>query len=148
LQQVKPEEEPEVKNNMIPAISVSTGANRSVQAAKSPAKVLSKKAGYTNSAKTSHMHSAVVSQQSKGYPKSAEKKESIKEEKSSLAETESRDSDKDIDTFKVGDSEAMSNFDQDIDTFETMDLEAITNKLRIECKDIIKQLDLDYLKEN
>jgi hypothetical protein len=90
----------------------------------------------------------VVSQQSKGYPKSAEKKESIKEEKSSLAETESRDSDKDIDTFKVGDSEAMSNFDQDIDTFETMDLEAITNKLRIECKDIIKQLDLDYLKEN
>jgi hypothetical protein len=148
LQQVKPEEEPEVKNNMIPAISVSTGANRSVQAEKSPAKVLSKKAGYTNSAKTSHMHSAVVSQQSKGYPKSAEKKESIKEEKSSLAETESRDSDKDIDTFKVGDSEAMSNFDQDIDTFETMDLEAITNKLRIECKDIIKQLDLDYLKEN
>jgi hypothetical protein len=147
LQQAKPGEESEVKNNVIPAISLSTVANRSVQAERSPPKVLSKKAGYTNSAKTSHKHSAVVSPQSKGYPKSPEKKESITEEKSSLAETESRDSDKEINTFMAGDSEVVSNFDRDIDTFETMDLEAITNKIRIECKDIIKQLNLDHLKE-
>jgi hypothetical protein len=146
--QVQPDEESEVKNNPIPAISESTGATRSVHAVSSPTKVLSKKAGHTNSAKTSHKHSAAVSPQSKGDAKSQEKKERIKEEKSSLAEADSRDSDKDIDTFKAGDSEAISNFDRDIDTFETMDLEAITNKIRIECKDIIKKLDLDYLKEN
>jgi hypothetical protein len=45
------------------------------------------------------------------------------------------------------DPEAISNFDRDIDTFETMDLEAITNKIRVECKDIIKQLNLEHLKE-
>jgi hypothetical protein len=146
--QVLPEEESEIKNNLVPAISESTVANRSVHAESSPTKVLSKKVGHTNSAKTSHKYSAVVSPQSKGYPKSLEKKESIKKEKSSLAETDSRDSDKVIDTFKPGDSEAVSNFDRDIDTFETMDLEAITNKIRIECKDIIKQLNLDHLKEN
>jgi hypothetical protein len=148
LHQVKPEGNLEVKNNPIPAISESTGATRSVHAESSPAKVLSKKAGHTNSAKTSHKYSAVVSPQSKGYAKSQEKKERIIEEKSSLAETDSHDSDKDINTFKAGDSEAISNFDRDIDTFETMDLEAITNKIRIECKDIIKQLNLDHLKEN
>jgi len=43
--------------------------------------------------------------------------------------------------------ESVSNFDLDTDPFETMDLETITNKIRIECKDIIKQLNLEHLKE-
>jgi hypothetical protein len=148
LQPVKPEEGPAVKNNLIPAVSESTVANRSVHSGNSPAKVTSKKAGQTSSAKTSHKYSAVVSPPSKGYPERPEKKESIKEEKSSLAETKSLDFDKEIETFKGMDTEAISNFDRDIDTFETMDLEAITNKIRIECKDIIKQLNLDHLKES
>jgi hypothetical protein len=148
LHQVKQEGEPAVKNNLIPAISDSIPANRSVQVENNFTKERSKKAGHTNSTKTSHKYSAVVSQQSKSYPKSPEKKESQKEEKSSSAEIRSRDFDKDIKTFEAGDSEAVSNFDRDIDTFETMDLEAITNKIRIECKDIIKQLNLDHLKES
>jgi hypothetical protein len=148
LHHVKPEEDLAVKNNLIPAVSESTVANRSVHSGNSPAKVTSKKAGQTSSAKTSHKYSAVVSPPSKGYPERPEKKESTKEERSSLAETKSLDFDKEIETFKGMDTEAISNFDRDIDTFETMDLETITNKIRIECKEIIKQLNLDHLKES
>ncbi len=57
------------------------------------------------------------------------------------------DFDKDIDTFETMNIDAISNFDRDIDTFETMDLDAMTNKIRSECKDIIKQLNLEHLKE-
>lgn len=122
--------------------------NRSVTVESHHIKESSIKAGHTHSAKSSHKHSFAVSPQSKGYTQSTEKKEISQEENSSLEETASRDIDKDIDTFKAMDPEAVSNFDQDIDNFETMDLEFITNKIRGECKDIIKQLNLEYLKEN
>jgi hypothetical protein len=144
---VKQEEDAAVKNNLIPAISESTTASRSVTAESHHTKEPSKKGGHTHPAKTSHKHSPAVSPHSKGYSQREEKKEISQEEKSSSAETNSLDFDKDIQTFEPLDPEAVSNFDRDIDTFETMDLEAITNKIRVECKDIIKQLNLEHLKE-
>jgi len=144
---VKQEEDAAVKNNLIPSVSESTTASRPVTAESHHAKESSKKGGHTHPAKTSHKHSAPVSHHSKGYSQSEEKKEISQDEKTSLAEINSLDFDKDIATFKVMDPEAISNFDRDIDTFETMDLEAITNKIRVECKDIIKQLNLEHLKE-
>jgi len=129
-------------------ISESTTANRSVTVESHSIKESSKKAGHAHSAKTSHKHSPAVSLQSKGYTQSAEKKEIPQEEISSLTDTDSSDFDKEIDTFETMNLESISNFDRDIDTFETMDLEAITNKIRAECKDIIKQLNLEYLEEN
>jgi hypothetical protein len=41
-----------------------------------------------------------------------------------------------------------SSFDKDIETFETMDVDAITNKIRGECKTLIKQLHLEHLAED
>jgi len=41
-----------------------------------------------------------------------------------------------------------NNFEMDIDTFETMDVESITNKIRGECKTIIKQLQLEHLTDD
>jgi hypothetical protein len=145
LHHVKQGEEAAVKNNLIPPLSETTSTNRSVTVESHHTKEPLKKAGHTHSAKTSHKHSPAVSPHSKSYSQSEGKKEIPKDEKSSLAETNSGDFGKDID---AKDPEAVSNFDRDIDTFETMDLEAITNKIRIECKDIIKQLNLEHLKEN
>jgi len=144
---IKQEEDAAVKNNLIAAISERTTASRSVTVESHHAKEPSKNGGHTHPAKASAKHSAPVSPHLKGYSQSEEKKEISQVEKSSLAETNSQDFDKDIETFEAMDLEAVSNFDRDIDTFETMDLEAITNKIRTECKDIIKQLDLEHLKE-
>jgi hypothetical protein len=41
-----------------------------------------------------------------------------------------------------------SSFEEDIETFETMDVEAIRNKIRGECKTLIKELNLEHLTEN
>ena len=38
-----------------------------------------------------------------------------------------------------------SSFEKDIETFETMDVDTITNKIRGECKTLIKQLQLEHL---
>ena len=46
-----------------------------------------------------------------------------------------------------GDSDSTS-FDKDIETFETMDVDTITNKIRGECKTLIKQLHLEHLAED
>jgi hypothetical protein len=40
-----------------------------------------------------------------------------------------------------------SSFEEDIETFETMDVEAIRNKIRGECKNLIKELNLEHLTE-
>jgi hypothetical protein len=40
-----------------------------------------------------------------------------------------------------------SSFDSDIDTFDTMDLENVTDKIRNDCKTMIKQLHLEHLME-
>jgi len=42
----------------------------------------------------------------------------------------------------------FSSFEKDIETFETMDVEIITNKIRGECKTLIKQLHLEHLTED
>jgi hypothetical protein len=142
----KQEEDTAVINNLIPAISENTTASHPVPD-NHQGEESSKKGGHTHPAKTSLKHPAPVSPQSKGYSQRMEKTEISQEEKSSLAETNSLDFDKDIETFETLDPGAVSNFDRDIDTFETMDLEAITNKIRFECKDIIKQLNLEHLNE-
>jgi hypothetical protein len=40
-----------------------------------------------------------------------------------------------------------SSFENDIDTFDTMDLDNVTDKIRNDCKTMIKQLHLDHLME-
>jgi hypothetical protein len=41
-----------------------------------------------------------------------------------------------------------SSFEKDIETFETMDVDTITNKIRGECKTLIKELNLEHLTED
>jgi hypothetical protein len=40
-----------------------------------------------------------------------------------------------------------SSFEKDIDTFDTMDLDNVTDKIRNDCKTMIKQLHLEHLME-
>jgi hypothetical protein len=40
-----------------------------------------------------------------------------------------------------------SSFENDIDTFDTMDLDNVTDKIRNDCKTMIKQLHLEHLME-
>lgn len=40
-----------------------------------------------------------------------------------------------------------SSFEQDIDTFDTLDLDDVTDKIRNDCKTIIRQLNLEHLME-
>jgi hypothetical protein len=42
---------------------------------------------------------------------------------------------------------SSSSFEKDIDTFDTMDLDNVTDKIRNDCKTMIKQLHLDHLME-
>ena len=41
----------------------------------------------------------------------------------------------------------LGSFEKDIDTFDTLDIELVTDKIRRDCKTIIKQLDLEHLME-
>jgi hypothetical protein len=50
--------------------------------------------------------------------------------------------DQDVDRSGSG-----SSFEKDIDTFDTMDLDNVTDKIRNDCKTMIKQLHLDHLME-
>ncbi|MDD1695472.1 MAG: hypothetical protein LUQ54_01110 [Methanoregula sp.] len=74
--------------------------------------------------------SPVVTLHSPVYHKGAEEKDILNGEDSSLQDTD------------------CTSFDRDIDTFDTMDVEAITNKIRGECKTLIKQLHLEHLTEH
>ena len=40
-----------------------------------------------------------------------------------------------------------SSFEQDIDTFDTLDIDNVTDKIRNDCKTIVKQLNLEHLME-
>jgi hypothetical protein len=44
-------------------------------------------------------------------------------------------------------SETTSSFEADLDTFDTMDFDNVTDKIRTDCKTMIKQLHLDHLME-
>ena len=40
-----------------------------------------------------------------------------------------------------------SSFEDDLDTFDSMDFDNVTDKIRTDCKTMIKQLHLDHLME-
>lgn len=40
-----------------------------------------------------------------------------------------------------------SSFENDLDTFDSMDIDNVTDKIRTDCKTMIKQLHLDHLME-
>jgi len=44
-------------------------------------------------------------------------------------------------------SDTTSSFEADLDTFDTMDFDNVTDKIRTDCKTMIKQLHLDHLME-
>jgi hypothetical protein len=46
-----------------------------------------------------------------------------------------------------GNNDETSSFENDLDTFDTMDFENVTDKIRTDCKTMIKQLHLDHLME-
>jgi hypothetical protein len=46
-----------------------------------------------------------------------------------------------------GNDDETSSFENDLDTFDTMDFENVTDKIRTDCKTMIKQLHLDHLME-
>ena len=52
------------------------------------------------------------------------------------------------DTAMLQEDSDSSSFEKDIETFETMDMDTITNKIRGECKTLIKQLHLEHLTED
>ncbi|MDD1698187.1 MAG: hypothetical protein LUQ36_07470 [Methanoregula sp.] len=51
-------------------------------------------------------------------------------------------------TIIVREDTDASSFEKDIETFETMDVDTITNKIRGECKTLIKELNLEHLTED
>ena len=60
--------------------------------------------------------------------------------RASLQKTE-----KDAVTEEDTSASGQGNFEKDIDTFDTMDLENVTDKIRNDCKTMIKQLHLEHL---
>ncbi len=52
------------------------------------------------------------------------------------------------DTALLQEDSDSSSFEKDIETFETMDVDTITDKIRGECKTLIKQLHLEHLTED
>ena len=143
----KPAAEVSVKNNLNPDIPGSSASNRSVMVAKHHIKESSKKIDRTNASKISHKHSDAIPLGSKGYIHREGEKGVHPDKTSPLAETSSSDFDKDIDTIETMNLDAISSFDRDIDNFDSMDLETMTDKLRGDCKEILKQLNLEHLKE-
>ena len=143
----QPAEEVSVKNNLNPVVPEITASNRSFSVESHPTKEPSKKTVHTHPTRTSHKHSAAIPLQPKVHTQNPDEKEISTADTTPLADTNSSDFDKDINTFETLDLEAISNFDRDIDAFEAMDLEAMTNKIRGECKTIIEQLQLDHLQE-
>jgi len=123
----KPAEDMQVKNNLKPGIPEWAALNKSVQVESLHPPEPSKKTVTIHSATTAHKPSAAIPRQPQVYTQKPDEKEILKDE-----------------TLHQGDLNS-SNFDKDIDTFETMDVEAITNKIRSECKTIIKQLHLEHL---
>lgn len=50
-------------------------------------------------------------------------------------------------TLLEKDQDTTSSFEEDLDTFDTMDFDNVTDKIRTDCKTMIKQLHLDHLME-
>lgn len=79
--------------------------------------------------KAAHNPLAAIQQKSQVYPHISEEKKSE-------------------DTAFLQEDSDASSFEKDIETFETMDVDSITNKIRGECKTLIKQLHLEHLTED
>jgi nitric oxide reductase activation protein len=118
-----------VKNQQKPVIPERTPLNQSVPVENQHTPEPSKKTVTSHSTTKGHKTSAAVPLQSQDHIQKQDEKDILIDEISNQADSSS------------------SNFDKDIDTFETMDVEAITNKIRGECKTIIKQLQLEHLTE-
>jgi hypothetical protein len=115
--------------------------------AKHHLKETSKKTDHTHASKISHKNSDATPLGSKGYIHKDDERGVHSDKTSPLAETNSSDFDKDIDTIETMNLEAISSFDRDIENFDSMDLETMTDKLRGDCKEILKQLNLEHLKQ-
>lgn len=90
---------------------------------------LSKKTGTSPPTKAPHKPSAAIPRQSPLHTQKPDATETLKDE------------------IPVHADSNTSSFEKDIDTFENMDVEAMTDKIRGECKTIIKQLQLEHLIE-
>jgi hypothetical protein len=112
-----------------PGIPEATSANRPVTIEPVRASELPKIISDTHLKKAAHKPLAAVQQKSQIYSQISEEK---KPEDATLL---------------LADSDPSS-FEKDIETFETLDVDAITNKIRGECKTLIKQLHLEHLTED
>jgi hypothetical protein len=112
-----------------PGIPVATTVNRPVAVDPMRASELPKIISDTHLKKAAQKPLAAVQQKSQIYSILSEEKKS---EDTALLQADSD----------------SSSFEKDIETFETMDVETITNKIRGECKTLIKQLHLEHLTEN
>jgi hypothetical protein len=126
----KPAEDVPIKNDQKPGIPEWAASPPSVTVKSPYPPEHPKKTGTNHAIKTAHTPSAAIPQQPPVQTQKPDEKEILKDE--ILVQSESN----------------SSNFDKDIDTFETMDVEAITNKIRGECKTIIKELHLEHLTEH
>jgi hypothetical protein len=129
LTRPKPAKDMPIKNYQKPGLPEWAALNHFVPVESLHPPEPSKKTVTNHPATTAHKPSAAITRQSRVYTQSPDEKYIPTDEPSHQADSNS------------------SNFEKDIDTFETMDVEAITNKIRGECKTIIKQLHLEHLTE-
>jgi hypothetical protein len=117
------------KSHQKPGIPEATSANRPVTVEPVRASELPKIISDTHLKKAAHKPLASIQQKSQIYTQISEEK---KPEDTALLQADAD----------------SSSFEKDIETFETMDMDSITNKIRGECKTLIKQLHLEHLTED
>jgi hypothetical protein len=112
-----------------PSISEATTANRPVKVEPMRASELPKIISDTHLKKAAQKPFAAVPQKTQIYSQMSAEKRSE-------------------DTALLQEDSDSSSFEKDIETFETMDVDTITDKIRGECKTLIKQLHLEHLTED
>jgi hypothetical protein len=120
---------PTSKNPEKPSIPQATAVNRSVTIEPVRASELPKIISDAHLKKAAHKPLAAVQQKPPIYSQISGE---TKPEDTTLLQTDAD----------------SSSFEKDIETFETMDVETITNKIRGECKTLIKQLHLEHLTDD
>jgi hypothetical protein len=117
------------KNHQTPRIPEAATANKPLKIEPVRASELPKIISDTHLKKAAQKPFAAVQQKSTVNPEKSEEK-------------------KPEDTVVLQTDAEFSSFEKDIETFETMDVNTITNKIRGECKTLIKQLHLEHLTED
>jgi hypothetical protein len=117
------------KNHQTPRIPEAATANKPLKIEPVRASELPKIISDTHLKKAAQKPFAAVQQKSTVIPEKSEEK-------------------KPEDTVVLQTDAEFSSFEKDIETFETMDVNTITNKIRGECKTLIKQLHLEHLTED